>query len=303
MDVSFKAFLEPATDRLAYIDNWLSYYSIPHSIVTLAGKHHVIVKYPPEHYDPRFRRKTLVAHHDRVSGTAGANDNSAACFQLLQFAREMNTFEPFKGQSFAHNIRILFTDGEEAAGHNGIRGQGSYQLGMGLHHLGITDDDIFVFDATGCGDTLIVSTSGITEGNDTPLGDKLHTLHKKTIEIAKQVSPENWIRLLTPFSDNAGFLSAGIPAQVITILPHNEATELLMALTKGTEHEIQDIKHVILLNSSPLHNESHYNYIPSTWRRLHTSSDTISTLTKEAFQLIHSFLYELAKRQDLASEN
>lgn len=299
MDVSFRAFLEPATDRLSYIDSWLSYYDIPHSIVTLADKHHVIVKFPSNHYDPRFRRKTLVAHHDRVPGTPGANDNSAACYQLLQFAKELNAFKPFEGQSFAHNICILFTDGEEAAGVNGIRGQGSYRLGKGLHHLGITHDDIFVFDATGCGDTLVLSTTGITSENDIPLNDKLYDLHQKTIELAQRVSPENWIRLVTPFSDNAGFLSAGMPAQVITVLPHLEATDLLMALTRGTEHELQDLRRIITLNSSSMHNDSRIENIPPTWRRLHTLSDTITTLTKEAFLLVQSFLYELAKRQDL----
>jgi len=297
MDASFSDFIALDTDRAAYIDDWLSYHTIPHSKVQLADKQHIVVRFTSDHYDPRFRRKTLVAHHDRAPGTPGANDNSAACYQLLQFAKELNTFEPFGGQSFAHNIRILFTDGEEAAGTNGIHGQGSYRLGIGLQQIGITNDDVFVFDATGCGDTLIVSITGITGEKDTPLTDKLHHLHQRTIEIAQHVSPENWIRLATPFSDNAGFLSAGIPAQVITILPHMEATDLLMSLARGTEQETKDLRRTISLNSQ--NKESHIESIPPTWRRLHTSADTMATLTKEAFLLMRSFLRELAKRQDL----
>ncbi|MCK7479786.1 MAG: hypothetical protein M0C28_22730 [Candidatus Moduliflexus flocculans] len=37
-------------------------------------------------YDPRYRTKLLVAHHDRRPGSSGALDNGAACLQLADLA-------------------------------------------------------------------------------------------------------------------------------------------------------------------------------------------------------------------------
>lgn len=297
MDTSFSSFLEPGIDRVAFISNWLSINSIPFHVVNFSGKQHIIVKFANDHYDPRFRQKILVAHHDRAPNTPGANDNSAACFQLLLFSRELHQKSIFGGQSFTHNIRVLFTDGEEAAGTKGIHGQGSYLLGKGLKQLGKIDEDLYVFDATGTGDTLILSTTGINDKKGNPLNSRLLELHDRAIETAQSVSPENWIRLSTPFSDNAGFLAAGIPSQVITVLPHEEATVLLLALTTGSEKKIDLLTKQLTLNS--LQNAPDIpEGIPKTWLRLHTRSDIENKLTKEAFTLIHRFLVETARRHD-----
>lgn len=298
MDRSFSTFIDPITDRLEFIDNWLSSYSIPHTILEIGNKRHVIVRFPNTHYDPRFEKKLLIAHYDRAPQTQGANDNSAACFQLMHFARDLLSFKPFQGQSFSHNIQIIFTDGEEAAGTAGIQGQGSYALGTGLKKIGTVHENLFVFDVTGCGDTLVVSTTGLTNAAKGSVGDRVLKIHNEAIEIARKISPENWIRLPTPFSDNAGFLAAGIPAQVITVLPHEEASKLLINLGRGTEQEINEIERKITMNS--LKNTD--CYIPQTWLRMHTDQDTAQTLSPEAFSLIKTFLNELAFRMNPAEE-
>lgn len=246
--------------------------------------------------------KTLVAHHDRAPNTPGANDNSAACFQLMLFADELQNNSAFKGQRLTHNIRILFTDGEEAAGKYGILGQGSFRLGTGLKAIGEENEDMFVFDASGAGDTLVISTAGISSAESGSVGEKLANLHEKAIQIAKIISSENWIRLPTPFSDNAGFLAAGIPAQVITILPHEEATTLLTALTVGTEDQINHINTSIILNSHGKEDDSAISSIPKTWQRMHTPLDTPDTLTPQAFTIIRKFLLELARRKDITNK-
>lgn len=297
MDTSFSTFLDQKTDRVAFISNWLSSYSIPHNIIDFSGKKHIIVKFSNNHYDPRFRHKMLVAHHDRIPTTPGANDNSAACYQLLLFAKELHSSSILGGQSFAHNTRILFTDGEEAAGKEGIHGQGSYRLGKGLIQIGKGNEDLYVFDATGTGDTLVVSTTGIHGRKGEPANIKLLHLHEEAIEIARSVSPENWIQLPTPFSDNAGFLASGVPAQVITILPHEEATRLLLALKAGTEQQINMLSNQITINSYKNKADFKKQGIPETWLRLHTDSDTADKLTKKAFELINAFLREIAKRR------
>ena len=155
----FNAFLEPAADRRAFITERLAAQGIPYRTVTLQDKTHIVITYRQSSYNPRFKMKTLIAHYDRAAGTQGANDNSAACIQLLLFAQTL------LHKRDAHNIRIIFTDGEEA-GADGIKNQGAYRLGQGLRALSMQQDDIFVFDMCGSGDTLILSESGIY-GRDT----------------------------------------------------------------------------------------------------------------------------------------
>jgi len=155
----FSAFLEPAADRRAFITERLATQGIPYRTVTLQDKTHIVITYRQSAYNPRFKMKTLIAHYDRAAGTQGANDNSAACIQLLLFAQTLLQ------KRDAHNIRIIFTDGEEA-GTDGIKNQGAYRLGQGLRALSMQQDDIFVFDMCGSGDTLILSESGIY-GRDT----------------------------------------------------------------------------------------------------------------------------------------
>lgn len=105
-----KTFLKPDINRETFITSWLAARGLSHTVVPLFGKRHIYVKFRSESYDPRFRMKTLIAHYDRAANTPGANDNSAACFQLMLFAeklrkRETETVRP-------HNIKILFSDGE-----------------------------------------------------------------------------------------------------------------------------------------------------------------------------------------------
>ena len=166
----FSAFLEPAADRCAFITARLAAQEIPYRTVTLQDKTHIVITYRQSAYNPRFKMKTLIAHYDRAAGTQGANDNSAACIQLLLFAQTL------LHKQDAHNIRIIFTDGEEA-GADGIKNQGAYRLGQGLRALSMQQDDIFVFDMCGSGDTLILSESGIY-GRDTRKTAALSALHR-----------------------------------------------------------------------------------------------------------------------------
>ncbi|ULQ59571.1 M28 family metallopeptidase [Brucepastera parasyntrophica] len=236
----FTSFLDRETDRCGFISAWLRARDVPHSIVTLGDKKHIVVKYENSAYDPRFRMKTLIAHYDRAPDTPGANDNSAACFQLMALAERLLSF---RQGAVSHNIRIIFTDGEEAAGTGGISGQGSFVLGTGLKKLKRTDDDIYVFDACGCGDTLILSTAGIPASAKKPVSgtlfSRIERLHERAAALAVETSPENWVRLPTPYSDNAGFIAAGLPAQVITLLPGKKPAPFFSRSNQG-ETEIQE---------------------------------------------------------------
>lgn len=306
----FSAFLEPAADRCAFITERLAAQGIPYRTVTLQDKTHIVITYRQSAYNPRFKMKTLIAHYDRAAGTQGANDNSAACVQLLLFAQMLLQ------KRDAHNIRIIFTDGEEA-GADGIKNQGAYRLGQGLRVLSMQQDDIFVFDMCGSGDTLILSESGIY-GRDTRKTAALSALHRRCRIYADAACRGRWLSLPTAYSDNAGLISAGLTAQVITVLPRAEA-ELLMrymphsagtplsgnvhsagchrsaaAEIPSNESAAQALQRCIITNVHIPPNSPLAAIIPQTWQRMHTPQDSLETLTPQAFILVDKMLRYLA---------
>lgn len=290
----FKNFLKEEIDRCTFISEWLTENKVPNTVVSIGNKKHIIVKYKPQNYNPLFKIKTIAAHYDREKNTQGANDNSAACIQLMIFAKYLLQF------NCAHNIKIIFTDGEEA-GSTGIIHQGSYLLGTGLKKLKMDKDDIFVFDMCGRGDVLILSQSGIC-GRPKKNILSLDILHSECCAYAQAACPNQWVSMLTPYSDNAGFIAAGLSAQVITVLPRSEAETLLHYLPKHISCEffnaaneqnktaIHALMDLIIKNKKPEVNSPLAKIIPETWQFMHTSNDSIETLTPQAFILIEKYL-------------
>ena len=283
----FNAFLEPAADRRTFITERLAAQGIPYRTVTLQDKTHIVITYRQSAYNPRFKMKTLIAHYDRAAGTQGANDNSAACIQLLLFAQTLLQ------KRDAHNIRIIFTDGEEA-GADGIKNQGAYRLGQGLRALSMQQDDIFVFDMCGSGDTLILSESGIY-GRDTRKTAALTALHQRCRIYADAACRGRWLSLPTAYSDNAGLISAGLTAQVITVLPRAEAELLMRYMPRSEALQRSIITNAHVPPDSPL-----VAIIPQTWQRMHTSQDRLETLTPQAFILVDKMLRYLAGVKEAA---
>ena len=283
----FSAFLEPAADRRAFITERLAAQGIPYRTVTLQDKTHIVITYRQSAYNPRFKMKTLIAHYDRAAGTQGANDNSAACIQLLLFAQTL------LHKRDAHNIRIIFTDGEEA-GADGIKNQGAYRLGQGLRALSMQQDDIFVFDMCGSGDTLILSESGIY-GREKQKTAALSALHRRCRIYADAACRGRWLSLPTAYSDNAGLISAGLTAQVITVLPRAEA-ELLMRYMPRSEA----LQRCIITNAHVPPDSPFAAVIPQTWQRMHTPQDSLETLTPQAFILVDKMLRYLAGVKEAA---
>ncbi len=297
----FEDFLAAGIDRCEWITSWLESRKIPHKTVVIQGKKHVVVVYKANAYNEYFRMKTLIAHYDRTEGAVGANDNSAACLQLLNFAEQLLRYQT------AHNIKIIFTDGEES-GADGIDQQGAYNLGRALKKLNKHDEDMFVFDMCGTGDCLILSESGIW-GRKKEHTKKLEIFHRRCCTYANAVCIGNWYSLPTAYSDNAGLISAGLTAHVITVLPKQEAKNLLRALPRSTqkqkkgseaadtgekENESESLQNAIINNKKLPSNSPFASVIPKTWQRMHTASDSIENLTPEAFILIDKFLHFIA---------
>ncbi|EGC77837.1 M28 family peptidase [Treponema denticola] len=288
----FKAFLKKDLNRCDFISQWLSAHNVPHSIVNLAQKKHIIIKYPAQFYDKNFKMKTLTAHYDRAPDTQGANDNSASCFILMNFAKKLCSY------TRPHNIKIIFTDGEEA-GAAGLKEQGAYTLGTGLKKLKMDGDDIFVFDMCGRGDTLILSRSGIF-GRDKAKTKRLDELHKRAGLLAQRACPNQWLSMLTAYSDNAGFIAAGLFAQVITLLPRKEAETLLHCLPKEkltgqNKTAMGELTDMVIKNQKPPQGSPFEKIIPFTWQLMHTADDKIETLNSEAFTLTEKYLTALAE--------
>ena len=288
----FKAFLKKDLNRCDFISQWLSAHNVPHSIVNLAQKKHIIIKYPAQFYDKNFKMKTLTAHYDRAPDTQGANDNSASCFILMNFAKKLCSY------TRPHNIKIIFTDGEEA-GAAGLKEQGAYTLGTGLKKLKMDGDDIFVFDMCGRGDTLILSRSGIF-GRDKAKTKRLDELHKRAGLLAQRACPNQWLSMLTAYSDNAGFIAAGLFAQVITVLPRKEAETLLHCLPKEkltgqNKTAMGELTDMVIKNQKPTQGSPFEKIIPFTWQLMHTADDKIETLNSEAFNLTEKYLTALTE--------
>ncbi len=148
-EVSFKKFILPGTNRKDFILSELKRNGIECYVMPVENKNHIYVKFPQSSYNPEYRIKTVIAHYDIVFESPGANDNSFAVFALMEFAKFLNETK------FPHNIRLIFTDGEEFSG--SVKNQGAFALAALFKKLSITKDYIFVFDCMGRGNIPILA--------------------------------------------------------------------------------------------------------------------------------------------------
>ncbi|HUW70461.1 MAG TPA: M28 family peptidase [bacterium] len=288
----FDQFLLPAADRGAMIVRILRARDVDARVLDLAGGRFVVAW--PRHSvrDPRYRIKIVTAHHDRVPGTPGALDNSAACLQLVDFlSSEQDTF----------NLCAVFTDHEElhsstttsrtmsGAPLTGPSNQGSYALGQAFAGMGLRAPMVFTLDVTGRGDALVVSSAAdglMLEPGSRSAGTSGRGVSALAAETAlmagtvtrMMVGRAPVYRAMIPFGEDLGFLCAGIPALAITVLPRDEAESLVAG--DG-----------IPAWASPTAPGAR---MPDTWRRLHGPDDTPGLFTGEAFELVGKFLSRLA---------
>ncbi len=263
---SFKDFIAPDCDRAAFIQNYLNDAGLEAPILQMEGKNHIYVKFPQNQYDPTFRIKTVIAHYDRFPGSPGANDNSAAVFCLLEWAAKL---AKLAGGQF-HNIRLIFTDGEELGAAGGVAEQGAFPLAQVFRRLGITNDDIFVFDCMGRGDVPVLTQTILPPKTPAGFVKSFTVLEQRAAALLQSSANGRWFCLPCNYSDNASFIANGIPAVAITMLPSAEVT----AATRGQ--------------------------IPETWQLLHTAGDNLASLNPQSFEIFHNILNNLAALKSLA---
>lgn len=263
---SFNDFIAPDCNRAAFIQNYLKAAGIEAPILQMEGKNHIYAKFPQSQYNPTFRIKTVIAHYDRFPGSPGANDNSAAVFCLLEWAAQLAS----RASPAFHNIRLIFTDGEELGAAGGVAEQGAFPLAQVFRRLGITNDDIFVFDCMGRGDVPILTQTILPPKAPALFLKDFSTLEQRAASLLQTSANGRWFSLPCNYSDNASFIANGIPAVAITMLPSAEVT----AVTRG---------------ESPL-----------TWQVLHTAGDNLASLTPQSFEIFHNILNNLAALKTLA---
>ena len=286
LPLEFAEFLKPNCNRFEYLKSWITKLEIPFTVLPIESKNHIFINFPKSCYSPLFKTKTLLVHYDRVENTPGANDNSAAVCQVLLWAKKIYN------SPIVHNLRIIFTDGEELGC---TKDQGAYGIASLYKKLGISQDEVFVLDGCGRGDILVVSTAGKNlkiKGNYQSAFD---ALYNKAISLATKTSPNKWITIPVPYGDNAGFIACGIPAVAITVLPAEEATVYMRQLQKEKtfSRTVLDRK-VGTKFSEKAKNLMEKEKLPWTWRSMHTKYDDIPILSQEAFILMDRFLDNLA---------
>jgi hypothetical protein len=298
-DISYNRFLDfiaPGADRFGILISLTEELGLNAAVLSVNGNRHFFVFPRGQKIKPSgdggfpFRGQSpviLAAHYDRVPGSPGANDNSAAVFHLLRTARRLEEIN-------AADWIIIFTDKEELAAGEGIRDQGSFTLAEKLKVWGLGSSRVFILDACGSGDTFIISntTDFLLKNDERPGGRKtrqlIQDLRNHALRAARQLGLARVLLIPTPFSDDAGFLRAGIPAQTITMLPAEEAAPYVSRLRKHPEFADSLISGTLQTTADRL-------LIPETWRCINGPSDSHLRLTPEHYHQVIRFAAELCR--------
>ncbi len=311
----FTQFVSKDCKRFLFLQNYLNTLQIPFKTISIDNCKHIILQLPPTTYNRDYKTKTIIAHYDRALSetgeyvTPGANDNSAAVFQLIKLAQKI-IHNPQNYKTPFFNIRIILTDGEELGS---AQEQGSFALANLFKKLELQNDDIIVIDACGRGEILALSTIGRSEKASPLFLKKYDSLFDRISKIAKAASRGKFATIPVPYSDNAGFIANGIPAVALTILPQDELHEYQKNLkldknllqyvvsngsiihegasirldSKNTSELIEKMRKA---NIEPAQALLLNEKLPKTWRMMHTEFDNTANLTESAFFTMERFL-------------
>ncbi|MDR2304937.1 MAG: M28 family peptidase [Treponema sp.] len=293
----FMEFIAPQADRYSIISSILDEARLNSLVLPIAGNRHFLILPPGENIhagELPFRGRNpvvLTAHYDRFPGSSGANDNSAAVFQLIVTAQKLVS----GNLSF---WMIFLTDKEELGEGEGIEDQGAYSLASTLRDGGLADARVYVFDACGTGDTIIISTAADTllkneeRAPFRKLRELIQGLRVHALESARDLRLDRVLLLPTPLSDDAGFLRAGLPAQTITVLPREEASLFTEFLRIHPEFAASLIRRSIHEKSG---DQRERRFFPETWRSLNSPADSHLRLTPREYPLIIRFAQALCE--------
>ena len=159
---------------------------------------------------------------------------------------------------------MIFTDGEELS-EGGVASQGAFGLAKLFKKLGITKDDVYVFDCMGRGTIPVLTESLLPKNLPSLFVKDFCQLEERAEKIIRSANGGKWTKLPCNYSDNAGFIANGIPAVAFTMLPSDEVDSFLRSGQR-----------------------------PLTWEKLHTMEDNLQSLNEEAFEITSRILDNLA---------
>ena len=255
----FLNFIKLDCSRKDFIQGWLLKNNVSSNVISLDSKSHILIQFDKKNYNPKYRFKTILAHYDRVENSEGANDNSVADWVLMNWAVALSRLNQ------VHNVRIIFTDGEELGKNHGVKELGSYSLAQTFKRLGFVNDDVIIFDCVGRGCVPLLSENKIPSEAGKGYIEKQSSLQNRMKEILTVSCGSNWFSCPLPYSDNASFIACGFPSSLITFLPQDEAA-------------------------------SYFNdnsFIPFTWKLINSEKDCVSTLTNESFFVMEKVLFAI----------
>ena len=291
-------FIAPDADRYAILTKQISSIKFNSTVINVEGNNHIFI-FPPGNKSLRSASGVFPfsgsnpylfsAHYDRVAGSPGANDNSIAVFHLLSAAIAL-------AQKGIDRWIIVFTDKEELTAGESFEKQGSFTLAKKIKSWGLEKAKIFNFDACGTGNVFIISTTTdlilkTAEQNDVrpnigKVIKNIASLRDHALETAQNLRLERVLLAPTPFSDDVGFLRAGLAAQTVTMLPANEANQYEALL-----RDRPDFGNLII--SGEVKAPAEYRRLPETWRSLNNAQDTHLRLTPEYFNMFVNFVVGL----------
>jgi len=293
-------FIAPQADRYALLLDAISALKFNSTVISVEGNRHIFI-FPPGQKSLRSSSGVFPfsgtdpylfsAHYDRVAGSPGANDNSIAVFHLLKAAVIL-------AQKNIDRWMIVFTDKEEITAGESLEKQGSFTLAKKIKSWGLEKAKIFNFDACGVGNVFIFSTTtdlllrGGSQGNNnlnlSKVRNTILSLRDHALETAQQLRLEKVLLAPTPFSDDVGFLRAGLAAQTVTMLPANEAAQYEALL-----RDRPDFGNLII--SGEIKAPAEYRRLPETWRNMNNAKDTPSFLSPQYFEMFVNFVVGLCK--------
>lgn len=191
----------------------------------------------------------LVAHHDAVPGSPGANDNAAAVGILLHLLERVAQAPPSRLR-----VRFLFTGAEEL----GYLGARAYVAGVALGDLA----GVLSLELCGIGDSLVV-WDAVT---GSPFLERVGGAFA-ALGLERDAGYHVVGRIPLFGSDHRAFAAAGIPAYGLTVVPSAEAE----ALRRFVFHPVRGA----------------FRYLrrrPIPFDTYHTARDSTATLEADALE-------------------
>jgi hypothetical protein len=147
----------------------------------------------------------IMAHHDRVKGVPGGNDNGASCAVMMMLATHLYNIQA--------EVPVLFVwvDNEELLAFGQFDKMGSTHFAKTFNREILS---CLVLDVVGIGDTINISSSAKqTEEWLRQYGEFTNFLDEQDVK---------WSRRRTPPSDNMALKMEDIESLLISVLPEEE---------------------------------------------------------------------------------